>query len=146
MQLIACSVESSDATQSTWLLPRPPAVSRRMWLTMWTTASRCGPMPSAHGGRDVAAGATLSTIRPSSVSRSYSLSTTAPATAPRPRPRCPARLDRLYLSCATTRTGCYCPVRPVSRRNMPTVDYSETHIYGLSEMSFKPAKWRGRGL
>lgn len=145
-QLTASSVESSAAMRSMWLLPHPLVVCRRTWLWMWTTAQPCGPMPCAPGGRRAAAGVTWSTIRPSSALRSYSLSITAPATGPPPPPRSPAHLARPCQSCATTRIGSSFRARPLSRRNTPTVDYSETPIYGLSETNFRPARWRGRGL
>lgn len=145
-QLTASSVESSAAMRSTWLLPHPLVVCRRMWLWMWTTASPCGPTPCAPGGRPAAAGVTWSTTRLSSALRSYSLSTTAPAMGPLPPPRSPARLGRPCQSCATTRIGSLCRARLVSRRNTPTVDYSETRTYGLSETSFRPARWKGHGL
>ena len=145
-QLTASSVESSAAMQSMWLLPHPLVVCRRTWLWMWTTALPCGPTPCVPDGRRAVAGATWSTTRPSSALRSYSLSTTAPVTGPPPPPRSPARLGRPCQSCATTRIGSSCRAQVVSRRNMPTVDYSETRTYGLSETSFRPARWRGRGL
>lgn len=145
-QLTASSVGSSAAMRSMWLLPHPLVVCRRTQLSMWTTALPCGPTPCAPGVRRAAVGATWSTTRPSSALRSYSHSITAPATGPRPPPRYPVRLARPCRSCATTRIGSSCRGRRVSRRNTPTVDYSETRTYGLSETSFRPARWKGRGL
>ncbi len=145
-QLTASSVESSAAMRSMWLLPHPLVVCRRTWLWMWTTASPCGPTPCAPGGKRAAVGATWSTTRPSSALRSYSLSITAPAMGPHPPPRSPVHLVQLCPSCATMRIGSSCRAQQVSRRNMPTVDYSETRTYGLSETSFRPARWKGRGL
>lgn len=145
-QLTASSVEFSAATPSMWPLPRPLVVFRRTQPWMWTTASPCGPTPSARGVRRAAAGATWFTTRPSSALRSYSPSTTAPATGPPPPPRSPARLALPFRSFVTTRTGPSSRALPRSRRNTPTVDYSGTRIYGLSVMNFRPARWRGRGL
>lgn len=145
-QRTASSVESSAATQSMWPPPRPLVACRRMRPRTWTTASPCGPTLCAPGGRPAAAGATWSTIRPSFASRSYSLNTTAPATGPPPPPRCPAPPARPCPSCATTRAACWRWDRPRSRRNTPTVDYSVTRTYGHFVTSFRPARWRGRGL
>lgn len=145
-QHTASSVESSAATQSTWPRPRPQVAYRRMWPRTWTTALLCGPTLCAPGGRRAAAEATWSTILPSSASRSCSLNTTAPATGRPPRPKRPAPPARLCQSCATTRVACWGWDRVRSRRNTPTVDYSETRTYGRFAMSFKPARWRGRGL
>lgn len=145
-QLTVSSVESSAAMRSMWLLPHPLVVYRRTWLRMWTTASPCGRTPCAPGGRRAAAGATWSTIQPSSALRSYSLSITAPATGPPPPPKSPARLAPPRPSCVTTRAGSSCRAQPLSKRNTPTVDYSETPTYALSETNFRPARLRGRGL
>lgn len=139
-QHTASSVESSAATQSMWPRPRPLVACRMMWPRTWTTASLCGPMLCAPDGRRAAAGATWSTILPSFASRSYSLNTTAPAMGPPPPPKCPAPSARPCQSYATMRAVCWRWDQACSRRNTPTVDYSETRTYGHFAMNFKPAR------
>ena len=145
-QLTASSVGSSAATQTTWPPRRPLVACRRRCPQMWITVSPCGPTPSVPGGRPAVAGATSCTTPRCSASRSSSPNTTAPATGPPPRPKPPARPSPPSRSAATTRAVPWGRAPAASRRNTPTVDYSGTLTCGRSGMSFRPARWRGRGL
>lgn len=139
-QLTASSVESSAAMQSTWLRLHPLVVCRKSFLWTWTTALPCGPTLCALDAQRAVAGVTWFTTQLSSALRSYSPSTTVPAMGPLPLPRSPVHLDPPCLSCATMRAGSWSRARPASKRNTPTVDYSETPTYGLSGISFRPAR------